>query len=217
MTWTGSRWQPMTAAEPGATITELDGIWCASAASCVAVGTMNTSLTSPLMPLAERWDGTRWTTLRLAATGPGGLTAISCAGPSLCLAVGSRFNRIGHSFPTAALAEIWTGTIWRVAGTPSVAGAARSYLAGVSCPSPSQCVAVGAVTRRTGVVVPMTQEWAGGRWRLLPITPASPYFSDLNGISCPVVSRCVAVGETGAQRALAYRWNGTVWARLRTS
>ncbi|MDA8319601.1 MAG: hypothetical protein M0030_07315 [Actinomycetota bacterium] len=63
----------------------------------------------------------------------------------------------------------------------------------------------------------MTQEWAGGRWRLLPITPASPYFSDLNGISCPAVSRCVAVGETGAQRALAYRWNGTVWARLRTS
>jgi hypothetical protein len=54
--WNGTTWSVQAAPSPaGATDSELDGISCASAASCLAVGF------SGAQALAEEWNGTTWT------------------------------------------------------------------------------------------------------------------------------------------------------------
>ena len=58
--WNGSKWSIEHAPSPtGATSSELDGVSCASASACTAVGQSNPSNATGVM-LAERWNGTKW-------------------------------------------------------------------------------------------------------------------------------------------------------------
>ena len=66
------------------------------------------------------------------------LSAVSCASPSMCVAVGSYLD--SNSNPAGTLAELWNGSSWSLLTTPKLVAAA---LDGVSCPSVSVCVAVG--------------------------------------------------------------------------
>ncbi len=59
-TFIDGAWAVLATPSPGATISQRSGVWCSAAANCTAVGTANTSLTSPLHPLAERWNGSTW-------------------------------------------------------------------------------------------------------------------------------------------------------------
>ena len=76
-------------------------------------------------------------------------------------------------------------------------------------------MAVGGYLNAAGREFVIAESWNGTIWRPLPISSPSPVFNDLYGISCPAASRCLAVGETGAQRTFAALWNGTSWLPLR--
>ena len=88
---------------PGSLFTALDGVSCTSAARCVAVGIYQMP-DQVAAPLAEIWNGKRWTRTRPPASGPGfaisGLNAVSCTSPARCLAVGTPLG-----IPSVAVTE----------------------------------------------------------------------------------------------------------------
>jgi hypothetical protein len=126
----------------------------------------------------------------------------------VCTAVGD-VNAGGGSLKT--LAEHWNGTNWTVQSTPSPAGAVRSFLTAVSCPSTKSCIAVGSFTDGSGNQTPFAEHWNGTTWSIktTPV-PSGAHIPHLNGVSCTSSTACQAVGsdDTGTW---AEQWNGTSW------
>ena len=89
---------------------------------------------------AETSNGAAWSLQAIptpsAATGPAGaeMYGVSCTSITACIAVGSYEDTSDHVF---ALTETWNGTAWSIESTPVPAGAANSYLDGVSCIEPN--------------------------------------------------------------------------------
>lgn len=91
--WTGKKWAARTAAVPAASSSSglTGGVSCPTASACTATGFKVQGGRTKL--LAERWNGTKWTTQDIKAP-PGSqniteLSGVSCPAVSLCLAVGS--------------------------------------------------------------------------------------------------------------------------------
>jgi hypothetical protein len=109
--WNGTTWQRWDTPVPG---------WDAMLAgvSCTSVGAhAETSPTLISGTLVQRWDGAHWRTQQSPnppGAGGAGLGAVSCPGPSACMAVGD-FTGIGNEL---TLAEFWNGTAWAVVKTP---------------------------------------------------------------------------------------------------
>ncbi len=111
-------------------------------------------------------------------------TAVSCASPTDCVAVGYR----------SIVATTNGGTTWAAQTLPSgVTG-----LAAVSCPSPTVCVAVGSTN--TGAAVVVTSTTGGSSWTAGTLPVGITY---LNGVSCGSISSCVAIGFTGSGPSVA--------------
>ncbi|MGH2883398.1 MAG: hypothetical protein ACRDPA_12005, partial [Solirubrobacteraceae bacterium] len=155
--WNGSRWAIQPTPDPrGATSSFLFGVSCATPRSCAAVRSV-TGATTGTVPLAERWNGIRWTIQRIS--GPirrvrrdvGYLTALSCPSRSFCTAAGF-FEAAGID---VMLAERWNGARWMIGHTRYPAGARDVELADVSCPSASSCTAVGYLNDISGLDAPL--------------------------------------------------------------
>ena len=116
-----------------------------------------------------------------------GLTSVSCATASFCVAVDNSGNAL-----------TWNGSSWSTPQTIDSKGILGGGLATVSCPTTSFCQAFdgfgNAVT------------WNGSSWS----TPQSidPNGGGLTSVSCATVSFCVAVDFDGN----AFTWNGQSWS-----
>ena len=201
--WNGIRWKlQATPKPPGAELgrprvpeSAFTAISCPSADDCFAVGYDNAN-----HPLAEHWNGVRWTVEPTAAVS-GLFESVSCITASACAAVGMT------SSGGQALAGHWDGRRWSVQAMP-----APSELRGVSCASARACIAVGTVG-----TVALAETWNGSVWTTLT-TAAVGAASELNGVSCSSSHACTAVGEwyatapaEGLAMTLAERWNGAGW------
>jgi hypothetical protein len=108
---------------------------------CTAVGFWKNAA-GEKFTLAYRFNGvTTWTLL--STPNPSGSKTsvfqdVSCATETSCTAVGEWVG----SGSTKTLAAVWNGTTWTLQSPPNPAGAAFSYLLGVSCRSTS-CMGVG--------------------------------------------------------------------------
>jgi hypothetical protein len=116
----------------------------------------------------------------------------------------------------AAGAAASAGTpVWTIQPIPSPAGATGTYLNAVSCPSRSDCVAVG-YSQRAGTAFTMADSWNGSAWTIRPTPiPSSANSSSLSGVACPSPTACIAVGwytDSTGVHALAESWNGTRWS-----
>jgi hypothetical protein len=104
--WNGKTWHLRSL--PGSIASFEDtplSISCASASSCMTVGTFGLSTPGEI---ADVWNGHAWkATKSLAAISQ--LTAVSCPAAGHCLAVGQTGN--------AALAEQWNGRDWKLVKT----------------------------------------------------------------------------------------------------
>jgi hypothetical protein len=183
----------------------LAGVSCTSPIACTAVGS------SDYAPLAERWDGKRWSIQPMASPAGGlgvVLNAVSCASPTACTAVG-RYVR-GAGGPKA-LVERWNGTRWSIQVPSSRTGSPSGELEGVSCPSRNTCTAVG-YTEGQYDVEPLAERWNGTNWSRQPLPKLTvETYSRLNDVSCSSRTACTAVGWNDAH-ALAERWNGKRWS-----
>jgi hypothetical protein len=202
--WTGRAWLAEPTPSRGRD-SSLDDISCATASSCLAIGTPT-----------EAWTGTRWSIVPASPVGP--LSSVSCPAPGYCQAVGP------PPFGNRPIAAHWNGRTWQAEQVPTPRPAPQNMaLAAVSCPAASFCMAVGensygakampspAYRDRT-----LAERWNGTRWRIIP-APSPAHASRFSGVSCPSPSACVAVGSSASgARTLAERWNGRRWAVQRT-
>src|SRR5262249_30734205 len=99
----------------------------------------------------------------------GGLASVSCTSASACIAVGQRMDLAGDQ---VTLAERWNGTAWSVLKMPNPPGTRGITLAGVSCASPSFCMAVGNTVTATANPT-LTEVWNGSTWSI-QLTPDAP-------------------------------------------
>jgi len=128
-----------------------------------------------------------------------------------CTAVGEYENSSDIYVP---LAEHWNGTSWAIQSTPSL-GTQGGFLSGVSCSSPTSCIAVG-LNDNGGVA--LAEYWNGTSWAVQSTpNPAGTAGSEFSGISCSSATACTAVGSYYDDTSLGYftfaeYWNGTTWA-----
>ncbi|MGN6169419.1 MAG: hypothetical protein ACTHQQ_14800, partial [Solirubrobacteraceae bacterium] len=193
----------------------LNGVSCASASKCVAVGNYFTAAGS--VTLAQRWNGKRWRKQRIpnpfGAKGGSQLTRVACTSGSDCIAVGSGGQQQGSFLKTVA--ERWDGRKWHVLAIPT--GMPPSGLSGVACVSSASCIAVG-----NSGPVNLAEGWNGKRWKLQHARNLlGGLGSELAGVACTSATACVAVGDRtnlfyNPVAPLAERWNGTGWSIQRT-
>ena len=193
---------------------ELNGVSCASAASCIAVGE---GIGQVL--LAEQWNGSTWALQKVPLPSGGSelaFQAVACVSPTACTAVGS-YTRHGMGVP---LAERWNGVKWAVQATPVPSGESGigSYALAVSCISSSNCTLAGAYPNSAGSTVTLVEHWNGSAWTIQPTpNPSGAAESVLSGISCTSAANCTATGwyektSHGIDLTLAEHWNGRIWA-----
>lgn len=184
---------------------------CSSPRACTAVGGV----------FAERWNGRRWSVQNVPAPALSDPTlsflgGVSCPAPSACIAVGLLHPPLSANtaYNFSALAARWEGGAWSDR-SPTVNETPNGYLLGISCPSASDCIAVG----QQGTSA-LAMRWHANRWRVGLYAAGSPGMSVLNGVSCTSARSCIAVGYTAPNqtvlpRALIERWNGRAWSRMR--
>ena len=214
--WNGSDWSITPIPSPkGTTFASLQGISCASATKCMAVGSYITSKLSYYVNLAESWNGRSWSIVRVrnpkGFTGDG-LRGVSCVRATQCTAVGSYSNRSGLEL---TLAESWNGSAWSIVRTPNPSRAQGSLFDEVSCATTKRCMAVGTYRNISFTDVTLAESWNGSRWSVVRSpNPAGAGLTILNSVSCASATRCLAAGHsyTTAQVTLAESWNGSRWS-----
>lgn len=162
--WNGTKWQIRTTPNPGSS-GSFGGVACTSATACLATGGHRTPNANDVT-LAERWNGTGWKALPTPnprGFGVADLGGISCPAAASCMSVGSSSDPTGES--TFNLAEAWNGTSWTILRTPSP-GSTNNGLNGVSCTSPSNCMAVGTFMG-FGNGMTLAESWNGTRWSVV--------------------------------------------------
>jgi hypothetical protein len=139
-----------------------------------------------------------------------GLNTVSCASSTACMTVGN-YEGSGSTFD--AFTESWNGSNWTIQSTPNPG---NSYLSGVSCPSASDCIAVGDVASGSDLVT-LAQVWNGSSWTVQSTpSPSGATDSYLVSISCTSSTACTAAGfyrnGAGDDLPLAEAWNGSSWS-----
>ncbi len=205
--WNGTAWSRTAIPNPaGASEVSTGGVACTANHECVAVGAGYPGTgKSGSFPIAEYWNGSRWTAARAAAPGaPSLLAAVSCPTATSCYAVGDYTPKGGYEF--APLIEHWNGEKWGQLTAPVPRGTSFGELTDVSCPTATFCVAAG--TDGAGALI---ERWNGHAWSATVPRSASP--AVLYGVSCPSATSCFAVGsdEAPAGGSLVERWNGSTW------
>ena len=218
--WDGNSWAIVNS--PNSSTAQnniLNGVACASASDCWAVGYSDGTL-------IERWDGTSWTIVPSPnyIFGSSLLLSVACASPSECWCVGywtdgesggnlfEEWNgtswsiavvpdTIGFNSVTCSSASDcwvvgngsigrWNGTAWANFPSPGLAG----QLSDVACTSPSDCWAVGYSDAGNDIGVTLIERWDGSSWSLAPSPNLGPQSSSLAGAACASSSDCWTVG-----------------------
>ena len=212
-TWNGSTWavvsSPNTSPNQG---NDLRGVSCATSTNCVAVGSYNNG--SVGQTLVETWDGSTWSIVaspNTSSTQLNLLAAVSCTSSTHCVAVGSYFNDTTDQ----TLIETWNGSNWSIASSPNASSPNGNDLYGVSCPSSTDCVAVGFYHGTTDQA--LVETWSGSTWTIAPTPTLSPAGDNyLRDVSCTSTTSCVAVGshhDGTNDQTLVEIWDGANWSQ----
>jgi hypothetical protein len=209
---------PAGPADPSTTMPMPASIACPAVSACLMVGSFMNAAGNP-DDFAERWNGARWSLQRTPSENDDDATtldAVSCPSARRCLAAGGEDIGVGEPMSTtsSAITEQWTGSRWifqrRQPRSPAQ-GAGESpdnELTGLSCSSTEHCTAVGIAStggpcRRCGN---LAERFNGRGWSL----QRPSQIGELQDVSCPTASRCVAVGGGTTQV-----WNGATWSPTR--
>jgi hypothetical protein len=216
--WNGSSWRIVTAASPAGTASSaLDDVACPSTKFCLAIGLAGS--VRHFQNTAYTWtNSTTWR--RIAVPNPSRarnseLAGLACFDSRNCMAVGNYTSASGRYLPFAAR---WHDGRWKLLTTPSVPRQRFAAFQGISCPTATQCVAVGNTEDNTRYRLyhAFAEVWTSGKWRISTLRGSDSAFM---GASCPARNHCFASGYTfpsGGQvaRPLIESWNGRIWTTL---
>jgi hypothetical protein len=195
--WEGTSWKQQQLS-PNFDLGSLSGVSCPGATTCTAVGPGNPPVDGPS---ALTGYGTSWSeqSLPLGVYNRGVPSGVSCP-TTICMAVGFDFD---YEQPSDVVpsGQMWNGSTWTLQTLPVPAGASSSLLSSVSCPTITDCTAVG----DQGLSAPLAENWNGSGWTI----QATPGSVALTGVSCPTTALCWAVGGNGSM--VAEEWNGAAW------
>ena len=128
-----------------------------------------------------------------APAGTGELGAVSCATARRCWAVGvAGPNPAPAGVRRVIVATTNGGASWKA---QHVAGGSTPQLSGISCPTPTECMAVGsngASLPGSGVVVTTTD--AGATWSPAPSPPSA---LAVTSVACASPTDCTAIVSDG--------------------
>jgi hypothetical protein len=189
----------------------LNGITAISANDVWAVGDTaavftNGNLTTPELPFAEHFDGTKWTTIptpALAAGNFGFFDSVAAISSNNVWAVG----QTGNASPFSALIEHWDGTKWSIVSSPTLTGSV--LLDAVTAFSANNVWAVG---NQSGVN--LIEHFDGTSWSVA--SAPSQTHEGLIGISGTSGSDIWAVGSVGRSdtSVQVLHFNGTAWSKV---
>ena len=216
----------------------LDAVSCTSTDFCMAVGSDD----GTDQTLTEVWHGTAWSVVSSptpssdtvspvlpvapAPTAPPAaaivphdspnktdpLSAVSCTGPTFCVAVGETPGQAGDQ----ALVERWNGAGWSIVPSPAPVPQAPQVFESVSCTSPAFCMAVGLTESvPSGDIAPLFEQWNGTLWSSPLRSSGNADVSQMLGVSCWGTSFCMADGYARASpgaRDVIDQWDGTSWS-----
>ena len=216
MVWDGSVWAVQSTPNVGVNLdNRLEDVSCVSPTFCVAVGNAYNGLSTETVAMV--WNGSNWTvqtTPNAYPTNDNYLDGVSCLSPSFCVATGAADN--GTNYET--LAMVWDGSTWVIQTTPNIGTGQSNRIDGVSCVSPSFCVAAGDF-REAGQYRTMAMVWDGSTWALQTTPNVGALSNEIDGISCASTTLCVMVGyydDGTAQATVAYVWDGAAWSHQST-
>jgi len=181
-------------------LSQFDAVSCGAPTLCV--GLAYDSLISRAVIVVDE-DGTVTQTPEPAASV---LQAVSCAATTVCVAVGeapvpASTNMTGIAFTTGDGGATWTQPTL----PPDV-----TDLDGVSCPTTSDCTAVGAYDGAGGTGPVALGSTDGGTTWTAESVPAG---ASMSAVSCTSASQCVSVegqGQTGTAAVVDVE-NGSTW------
>jgi hypothetical protein len=222
------RWRayPLPGLVSSAHNSAIDQVSCMSAANCVAVGSIGNSATPDGSPanaaVAEFWDGRKWSEATLATPSESKgawLYGLSCVRSKTCVAVGGRRLANGKITP---LAETWTAAAGRWRAAFPAAGGSEPDLAGVSCQSAANCLAVGGGDEPTAVTTSFSDSWDGKNWKYKQFpAPLGGGREASEGVqvSCLSATKCIAIANDyiggpatfTAAYGVSALWNGKAW------
>jgi Tfp pilus assembly protein PilV len=176
---------------PSTTAVE-DGVDCLGAGqiTCVATG-QNANGNAQVA-----WStGSTWSTV--AVPGGGSVTRITS---EACTTSGTACVGVGYGTNGAVIVSSTTGA-GRSLTADSLTGLGMSTsgatLTQVTCPSPTQCVAVGTTSAGVGVVLTGTITVSGSSTSDAWVSDPLPATTSVSGLQCPVgATGCVAIGTT---------------------
>jgi hypothetical protein len=117
------------------------------------------------------------------------LDAISCPSVSLCVAGDSDGDVVTSTDPTGGTSAWTVAYVDRKAYVGLIAPGLQTSITSVACPSPSLCVAS---DQSGGVVTSHNPAGGASAWTL---TSAAAFSSGVYGLSCPSISRCIALNK----------------------
>jgi hypothetical protein len=203
--WNGTAWSVIPSPN-GGKFNWLYGAAAISSKDAWAVGFANNSSWARNKPLAEHWDGTRWTIVptpnRDFASEFLGVAAVSSTN---VWAVGDSTTSTGDR---KTLVEHWDGSRWSIVVSPN----ASSYngLVGVAADPAGGLWAVGNVDSHT-----LIERYAGGSWSIVP-SPNPNTTNYLDRVAAVGSSDVWAVGldynDQYVYQSLIEHWDGTRWS-----
>jgi hypothetical protein len=216
--WNGKTWSIVASPSPGgAEVTDLIGVSCPGAKNCTAVGIALGRKAGET--LVEHWNGKRWSVV--TTPNPQGallieLIGVSCPSPADCTAVGAYDAITGRSLSVTPLVEHWNGKSWSIVANPPTSGAVFASLTAVSCPSTTNCTAVGSQESTAGFSTKsLVEHWNGKSWSIVAsANPKGATQVSLSDVACRSTSSCYAVGRystPSAGKTLVEHWNGAAW------
>ena len=215
--WNGSTWSEVETPEPSEEFTNvganLSAVSCLSASSCVAVGSFFTEEGEEWWgeekTMAEVWNGSEWTVQSSAnPTVSSTLAGVSCAAANQCTAVGSARSAYYTMNNMVTLGERWDGEEWTTQSTLSPEARTEVQLTDVSCPSATDCMAVG-YDHYTEEA--FAEAWSGSKWKVLDWSigvDAEPALSCFISTSCHIIATS---GETKGTRLLGRVGESESW------
>ncbi|MHB8290016.1 MAG: hypothetical protein ACYDEY_12410 [Acidimicrobiales bacterium] len=196
----------------------LKAVSCASPSYCVAAGTYLKAFAAQNFVLT--WNGSVWSlddaaSLSVPSSTFNVLDAVSCTSAAFCVAGGSsRTGTVSQNFVLT-----WNGSAWTLDDAASLSTSTRqiNVLKGVSCATPSFCVAAGYVGSLMQGESNILLIWNGNTWALddaASLSSSVTQANTLEGVSCTSARFCIAAGyyDSGtANQDLALTWNGSAW------
>ena len=211
--WNGLSWSMAAGlnAPSGFNDTELAGVSCTGPAWCMAVGFATNTSTSVNETLAEQWDGATWSSSSSASapgTGAEALLAVSCTGPSNCMAVGASSPNgqpfaLPHTDPSGSGSG--SGTTPLGFGVPGLqtSGSVNAHDVPHSPPLDIEVLA---------------EQWNGTSWTVSPAAaPAGATDPEFDGVSCAGIGFCMATGFANLSSSISSfseEWSNGTWSEV---